>query len=91
MHQRTSLAAAATRPAVAAALLADPGSPSAARPWPPPAPTSAAAPPPRSPPPIGKGGAISTVDPEASAAGLKVLAPAATPSTPRSRPPPPSA
>ena len=52
-----------------------------------PAPPSAAGPPPRIPTAIGKGGAVSTVDPEASAAGLKVLKPAATPSTPPWPPP----
>ena len=83
MHQLTQRVTAAVSAtsglAVAAALLAAPTAPAYAAPSA--APTSAPGaaergrPTAKIPTAIGRGGAISTVDPEASAAGLKVLAP----------------
>ena len=77
MRKRTSLAAAATSAGVLAALLATPVSPVGAAPQA--APQAAAQAAPESRPTakkataVGKGGAVSTVDPEASATALKVL------------------
>lgn len=76
MHLRTSLVAAATATATATGLLAGlaVAPTTAAAPAAPAAPTGAEArPTAKDPTAVGKGGAISTVDPEASAAGLKVL------------------
>ncbi len=77
MHQlvrRTSAALAATSGlAVAAALLAVPTAQAAPTPAPAPGADQRGRPTAKIPTAIGKGGAISTVDPEASAAGLKVL------------------
>jgi gamma-glutamyltranspeptidase/glutathione hydrolase len=76
-HRITAAASATTGLAVAAALLAAPTGPASAAPASAPAGTSGAdergRPTAKIPTAIGKGGAISTVDPEASAAGLKVL------------------
>lgn len=68
-HLRTSLAAVTATGLVSALLLAAPSTASSA-----PAPDGAdARPTTKVPTAIGKGGAVTTVDPEASAAGLKVL------------------
>ena len=77
MHQlarRTSAAlSAASGLAVAAALLAAPTAPASAAPTSAPGAADRGRPTAKIPTAIGRGGAISTVDPEASAAGLKVL------------------
>ncbi len=77
MHQlarRTSAALSATSGlAVAAALLTVPTAQAAPAPAPAPGADQRGRPTAKIPTAIGKGGAISTVDPEASAAGLKVL------------------
>ncbi|MCW2736389.1 gamma-glutamyltransferase [Nocardioides sp.] len=66
----TAVASAASGLAVVAALLATPVAGASAAPA---APAGLARPTAKVPTAVGKGGAISTVDPEASAAGLKVL------------------
>ncbi|MCY7400891.1 MAG: gamma-glutamyltransferase [Nocardioides sp.] len=73
MRKRTSLAAAATSAGVLAALLAVPVSSAGAAPQSALQSASEARPTAKQATAVGRGGAVSTVDPEASAAALKVL------------------